>query len=380
MARGTTVKKKSRKTTLGKLANNITIKAARLDEPTFTDTLTQLDMLKAYQWYSAYYDLETGHKFILEYLKSVGFPKDKIALIQKTDKKDLVRVGTSAGWNARIMKLGGKLPDDVAKNFGKKVHELVALGKEYSKPSENVTKTVRDYVALQVGSIMADIDDALDKFTRSNDATFDISEYLKKRDIKSGVAGIVSNKLKPLYNEIALAFNGKEDDLVEAYAFMSRRNLKKYAEFLKNMISVLEGVKATPTPPKPRKQRVKKVKPVSEIVAKVKYAREFGKFKSEEPAKIIGASQVWVYNTKYKKVGVYNAMSVSGLGIKGTTIQGFDTATSICKTLRKPEEKLNELMTSGKVSLRTYMSKINSVETALTGRLNSDTVIIRIVK
>ncbi|NBR26480.1 MAG: hypothetical protein EBU08_22410, partial [Micrococcales bacterium] len=58
-----------------------------------------------------------------------------------------------------------------------------------------------------------------------------------------------------------------------------------------------------------RKKRTVKEKPASVVVAKLNYLQEFAELglKSIAPEKIIGASQVWAYNTKTKLLGVYNA-------------------------------------------------------------------------
>ena len=73
------------------------------------------------------------------------------------------------------------------------------------------------------------------------------------------------------------------------------------------------------------------------------------------------------------------ADSVLGpLNIKGTTLTGFNTSTSIGKTLRKPEEKLKEFMKAGKVQLRKFLDDIKATETLGNGRINSDTILLKV--
>ena len=92
-----------------------------------------------------------------------------------------------------------------------------------------------------------------------------------------------------------------------------------------------------------------------------------------------GAQEVWVYNIKTRKIGRYIASDSAGLTIKGTTIKDFAT-TSVAKNLRKPKVQLKDFMSSGKVKLRKFMSEIKAVEIKLTGRLNKDIVILKVVK
>ena len=58
----------------------------------------------------------------------------------------------------------------------------------------------------------------------------------------------------------------------------------------------------------------------------------------------------------------------------------YDDKASICKKLRKPETVLPTITQGSKVALRTAMSNIKSVEAALTGRINGDTILLRAVK
>jgi hypothetical protein len=94
----------------------------------------------------------------------------------------------------------------------------------------------------------------------------------------------------------------------------------------------------------------------------------------------VGCSQLWVFNTKTRKLGVYNSTDSDGLNVKGTTITNFVESTSVQKILRKPEVTLPEVIKSGKVALKKLLSGINATEQSLTGRINSDTILVRVIK
>jgi hypothetical protein len=89
---------------------------------------------------------------------------------------------------------------------------------------------------------------------------------------------------------------------------------------------------------------------------------------------------LWVYNTKTRKLGVYQAADAAGLNVKGSTIQNFAESKSISKTLRKPDVTIPEVLKAGKVALRSTLNDIRAAEKALTGRINSDTILLRTVK
>jgi hypothetical protein len=129
-----------------------------------------------------------------------------------------------------------------------------------------------------------------------------------------------------------------------------------------------------------RKPRAKKSVPAEKVVAKLKYMKsnEPLKLVSINPTDIIGSKELWIFNTKTRKLGRYVANEYMELGVKGTTITGFNENTSICKTLRKPEEKLKEFKAAGKVQLRKFLDDINATDTKMNGRINEETILLRV--
>jgi hypothetical protein len=129
-----------------------------------------------------------------------------------------------------------------------------------------------------------------------------------------------------------------------------------------------------------RKPRAKKTQPKEKIVAKLKYAKtdEQLKLVSINPTEIIGVKELWVYNIKSRKIGKYVANEYLELGVKGTSITGFNENLSVQKTLRKPEEQLKEFKAAGKVQLRKFLDDIRAVDIKLNGRINEDIILLRI--
>ena len=177
------------------------------------------------------------------------------------------------------------------------------------------------------------------------------------------------------------------DQIKEAYGHIKKSEFKKIISALEDLLEacdfVIESSKAT------RKTRKPKIKPATKIVEKVKYKKTDEKYKlaSVDPANIVGAATLWVFNTKTRKLGKYVAAEVdptgadragSGLSVKGTTVTGFDESLSIQKTIRKPEEVLKQFKSAGKVKLRKFLDEINTTDTKLNGRLNPDTILLKV--
>jgi hypothetical protein len=129
-----------------------------------------------------------------------------------------------------------------------------------------------------------------------------------------------------------------------------------------------------------RKPRAKKAVPKDKIVAKLKYAKtnEPLKLVSINPADIIGSKELWVYNTKSRKIGKYVASEYLELSVKGTSIIGYNENLSVQKTLRKPEDQLKEFKAAGKVQLRKYLDDIKAVDIKLNGRISEDIILLRV--
>jgi len=177
------------------------------------------------------------------------------------------------------------------------------------------------------------------------------------------------------------------EQLKEGYSHLNKKQAQLYLEGLKTLVGacmlVIDTSKAQ------RKPR-KRVRSVEKIVSKLKYKVNDDKFQlaSISPTEIIGASELWVFNIKNRKLGRYMAKNPdplgtrregSGLSVKGTTIQGFHEETSIQKTLRKPEVTLEEFKKAGKIKLRKFLDDIATTDTKLNGRINSDTIILKAI-
>ena len=183
---------------------------------------------------------------------------------------------------------------------------------------------------------------------------------------------------KSRLEELELAQSKQDDQLKEAYSHYKAADFKKRINWINDLLSAVEqyrGVKKAT-----KKLRVKKAPSKEKVVAKLKYAKDDKALKvvSINPADIVGSAELWVYNTKTRKLGKYVAASYQTLGVKGTSITGFDTDKSVAKTLRKPEEQLKEFAKAGKIALRTFIKDIKAVETKLNGRISEDVLLLRV--
>jgi len=346
-------------------------------EPTVDENASQIDLAKAYTWFNYFYGSEDAKNFTISYLKSIKYNKDTIRKLSKINAINLHNIG----WNSRLLHHGSTLPDGVWDRCITRIEQLVA---DVSDDTEQVTEQVAKVISIQdrihnkAAELIGELDEQLDVFFQEGVIQFDVKKWSLEKGIKPQIAKRIADKFRPQFAEIAEALEGKDPDLVEAYKHWRKPVLKIMAIFIKRIVDHMTELESAGLAV--RKPRKKKVKPASVLVAKMNYCKSADTLTSVEPKEIIGASQLWVYNTKTRNLSVYNAVGNSGLSVRGTTITGFDEESSITKKLRKPESVIKPLLEGGKIYLRKVMDNITTTEQKATGRINTDTILLRVVK
>jgi hypothetical protein len=241
----------------------------------------------------------------------------------------------------------------------------------------NIQDRIREKASECIGELEGQLDDLiLSKFST------EVSPYavMHTLEIKGVHTKHISDWFKTKRIEFDDVLHTTDAELKEGYSNFSKPQLKKLVAWCDQVI--LDCGKIAGEAVKSRKPRKRKTKTPEQLVAKVKVMDEHKEFKLKSvPAKdIIGAMQLWVFNTKNRKLGCYHAIDADGLSIKGSSIINFNESKSVQKTLRKPEATLPEILKGGKVYLRSALDGIRAVESGLTGRLNADIILVRVVK
>jgi hypothetical protein len=193
------------------------------------------------------------------------------------------------------------------------------------------------------------------------------------------------SKLKAIKDPVQL---DQVEQLKEGYEHLKKADVRKIITALESLIGALDMIieesKAT------RKTRKPTVRSADKVVSKLKYKPKDDKYKlvSVNPQTIVGCTELWVFNTKTRKIGKYVAANIdptgqgrigSGLSVKGTSIIGFNEKESIQKTMRKPDEQLRDFKACGKVKLRTFMDDVKTIDTMMNGRINAETILLKVV-
>jgi hypothetical protein len=245
-----------------------------------------------------------------------------------------------------------------------------------------VQPTIQERLRDAAARMTDEIEDALESFATDPEAfdpkAFKLLNLLRGKQAKAAHARVIKEFYIRQHDELVEAAQGKCEQLKEGYSHLSKANLKKitlfYSEILSACDMLAQEAKVNRAP------RKTKAKPVEKIIAKLKFLKQDDKLKvvSINPADIVGAKELWIFNTKTRKLGKYVATEFAELTVKGTSIVNFDEAKSVQKTLRKPEEQLKEFKAAGKVQLRKFLEDIKAVDIKLNGRINEDTILLKI--
>jgi hypothetical protein len=351
-------------------------------------------------WHNAmnYYRLEFSGKdlkpAVLKWMASIECTKEDITAFKKTkDNRVNVTMGAIASCLLRGMpavREDFNKGRDTAAWLRNEIVEVISQGKDDSdeevivevKPAV-AQPTIQERVREAAMRMTEEIEDAIDSFQTDPEAfdpkAFKMLNLLKGKEVKAAHARIIKDFYASDLAELEeLASGSKDEQLREGYSHRSKKQIRSLITFYQEIMSACDMLaQEAKVNRKPRKA---KAVPKEKLIAKLKFMKsnEPLKLVSVNPTDIIGASELWVYNTKNRKLGRYVAAEFNVLGVKGTSLTGFDEFKSVCKTLRKPEEKLKEFKAAGKVQLRKFLDDINATDTKMNGRLNEETILLKV--
>jgi hypothetical protein len=273
-----------------------------------------------------------------------------------------------------------------------RINEVIEQGRDDLDDSDEVVEVKKDVYTPSIQErlrevslgMTEEIETAIEAF-QTDPETFDpkafkVLNLLKAKQAKAAHARIIRDFYARNLTELLELASGKADEqLKEGYSHRSKKQIKSFIAFLQEIESacnmLMQEAKVN------KKPRAKKAVDKDKIIAKLKYKKsdEPLKLVSINPADIIGAQELWIFNSKTRKLGKYVAAEFQELGIKGTTITGFSEMKSVQKTLRKPAEQLKAFKEAGKVALRKFLEDINAVDTKMNGRINEEIMLLKVV-
>ena len=362
------------------------------------ETMNTDQFMRHFHSAMGYYRMEFSGKdlkpAVIKWMTSIGCTKEDIAAYKRTkDNRTNITMGAIASCLLRGMPA-------VREDFNKgrdttawlrgEIVQIVAQGKDdidedavVEVKSTVVQPTIQERVRESAMRMTEEIEDAIESFQTDPEnfdpKAFKMLNLLKGKEVKAAHARIIKSFYERDLNELLELASGKADEqLKEGYSHRSKKQVRNMIAFYQEIAMacdmLAQEAKVNRAP--------RKTKAVSKdkLVAKLKFMKtnEPLKLVSINPVDIIGAGELWIFNTKTRKLGRYVASEFNTLNVKGTTITNFDEFKSVQKTIRKPEEKLKEFKAAGKIALRKFMDEINATDTKMNGRINEETILLKV--
>jgi len=333
--------------------------------------------------------------------QTVSAAKDWIKNKSGWDKKEIELIlsnpdwaFTSCGNSFFIESKLGYMSEGFLNHLEKRKEEWITRGKKTilekkEKQKEKPIVTIKERMKEQITDLLGDFESYLDDFITGDKSVNDFDPYKMmisyQPAIKANHAKLIIESYEDAKAEAVEVIEWQDEDIKEGYSFMNPKMRKEYLTFFEKIETACETFinKAKTT----RKARKPRARSKESIIKKLKYLEAFGELglASIEPTDIVNCNELWVYNTKNRKIGVYHAKSKdpkamnrpgAGLMVKGTTIQDFDPDESLQKTLRKPKEQINNWTGKAKTKFSKAFDELTTTGTKMNGRINEHCILL----
>ena len=336
-----------------------------------------------------------GLPIVKDWLKNhAGWPPEEVKIIlANPDWTFSSCISTIFVWH----KLG-YMPDHLREHYEKRKNEewlprgkkaleekVEKIEQKLAKPVISIQERMKDQVSDLCGNIEGFLDEMVDGAKTIKD--FDPYKMMMsyQPEIKGPHAKIIKEEFAAQHAEALEVLEWKDEELKEAYSHFDAKMRKAFVQYYETINTACDTIIATKATT--RKARKPKARSKEAIVKKLKYAVNFPELglASLHPTDIVYANEVWTYNTKTRKIGVYRAKNIdpknmqrpgTGIMVKGTTLQDYDEDTSIQKTLRKPAEMIKGF-DAGKMKCKKSFEELTTTPTKMNGRFNEHTIILR---
>lgn len=336
---------------------------------------------KSFFYYNYFYSAKDLKKYVVDWMKDHYSKTDVSRFIRSSDRALPITVCSLIKAHKQGMPLREKelnyVRDRIDEILGSDIPDELVPDTTTVTPS--AVKTIQDRLNEKTSEHLAHFEGLYDEVVQGETVDPRAYDYFVTNNVPQGQLGKFENYIDTQRMYLTAAMDKLDEQFVEAYKHYRAADFKRHFAFFDSMQTAIDQYRNVKKATK--KARVKRAPNKEKVVSKLKYMREEKTLKlvSINPVDIIGAQELWCYNTKTRKLYKYMADSVTGpLGIKGTSLTGFNTTTSVGKTLRKPEEKLKEFFKATKVQLRKFLEDIKATETTGNGRISADMILLRI--
>jgi hypothetical protein len=351
-----------------------------------TEASRKVQLMGAFNWYNYNFGAKEANAFLVEYL-TLNDRKDDAKLVKKA--KDAV-FSNAVGYLARMTLMGWELDAEEAERIEQAVvkakasaaskQEEVADPEKPVKAKFNIQDHMREKSLAAGGELEGMLDDYIAAGAKARHKFAPIA-VLKEANILPAHAAPEIDYWTGVLAEFKEVYAGKDKELNEAYAEFGKIQLRNIIKFIELIIADYHGYVAFKKATKKVTKRKVRQKTPEQLAIKMKFLAEFKELNltSIKPAKIVGAKEVFAYDTKKRKLMYFIADEYAQtLTVKNNTIVGFDVNKSAQKTVRKPKEQIKALMAASIPNTRKLYKNTKAVEIKVSGRMSENIVLLKV--
>ena len=369
---------RTRKVRASKSAQYLTDLKHMGDEPEVAGKILDgLELGKVLNWYDYMCSRKEAREYMEQFLKT----HNRVADIATLKRVPEVWIDPIGGWLARIVVRGGSLGPDGTDRVNHRINETLkkvnAKVDELESSSETTVKekpSIQERSADKASEWIGELDELIDQ----QGWAIDVYEWLTKRQIPVSHAKRIADFFKPIATEANLLNSKKVDEqLLEGYSHYTKTQIKQRALFYSKLVSDCE--RFADVAKKQKQPRKKKPITVDKKLKNFKFQTESKEYKvvSIKPEKLLGAQELWTFNTKYKTLHIFYALDRAGFDVQGTTLKNFDEAKSTGYRIgRKTEEHVATALKGGKRAVGKMLETLSKC--VLQHRVNENTILLRI--
>lgn len=348
-------------------------------EPTFTGKVTKKNynavLIPALQWYGQYggtantNTLRSFHKsWLKEWALANGFKRGSFSVPNQG-------IGT-LGSVARCALRGFKL----AKRDVEKLKAAIAA---WAPVKPNAIDREAQSRFLKLKAKTKNEEDLKPFLTLFDTAVDEVFEGAKEWNIESWELNATQKKeltahYKNARSEYQVLLDGTDSELTECYRKLPKLTRRRLVQVHDAILEeIAEAGNRGTVMRKATTVRRKKAKPASAVIKKLQYLPVHNGYNlhSFDAEKLVGATTIYVFDTKKRLLKRFNAMGISGIEVSGTTLKNV---VGVSKKIRKPEEQLKGFDKLPTTKCANVFNTTKALEKECTGRLNGATILLRV--
>ncbi len=280
-----------------------------------------------------------------------------------------------------------KAPDFLSHLFDR-MTPLIEKGKIIYKEKQAERKAKSNIITISPqeklvnkinNTIMQELLELEDQWIDGDDTTINIYDRFKFHGLTNTAISYVKPWIEGWLLDYEDAYHKRCDQAVEGYSHLKRSTLTQRIKICTAMLEDLERIRSATKAS--RNVKIKRPKSVDKQVAKVQYKKEDNDFKivSINPIQIPTKTRLYAFNTKSKMVIEYVTESPNGFEISGSTIKNISTGLSRTVCLRKPLDFLPIVLQKTPKQINDAWETIKTKTKVPNGRINKDTILLRVL-